>query len=83
VNIIFQVLIYLLWIFEFILLARILLSWFPNVDRSNPIIQFLFDVTEPILRPIRDMMPQTGMVDFSPLIVFLIIQVLVRILQGF
>ena len=82
-NIIFQVLIYLLWIFEFILLARILLSWFPNVDRSNPIIQFLFDVTEPILRPIRDMMPQTGMVDFSPLIVFLIIQVLVRILQGF
>jgi len=83
VNIIFQVLIYLLWIFEFILLARILLSWFPNVDRSNPLIQFLYDVTEPILRPIREMMPQTGMVDFSPLIVFLIIQVLVRVLQGF
>jgi YggT family protein len=83
VNIIFQVLIYLLWIFEFVLLARILLSWFPNVDRSNPLIQLLYDVTEPILRPIRDMMPQTGMVDFSPLIVFLVIQVLVRILQGF
>jgi YggT family protein len=83
VNVIFQVLIYLLWIFEFVLLARILLSWFPNVDRSNPLIQLLFDVTEPILRPIREMMPQTGMVDFSPLIVFLVIQVLVRILQGF
>ena len=39
----------LLQLFELALLARIILSWFPNVDRSNPIIQFLFDVTEPVL----------------------------------
>ena len=82
-NAIFTVLYYALWIFELILLARIILSWFPNVDRSNPLIQFLYDVTEPVLRPIRQMMPPTGMMDFSPLIVFLIIQVLMTLVQRF
>ena len=72
----------LLQLFELALLARIILSWFPNVDRSNPIIQFLFDVTEPVLKPIRDMLPPGGMFDFSPLIVFLIIQVLTTVLRG-
>jgi YggT family protein len=71
----------LLWVFELILLARILLSWFPNVDRSNPLIQFLYDITEPVLRPIRDFLPPTGMMDFSPLVVFLIIQVLMQVLS--
>ncbi len=71
---------YILTIFQFILLARVLLSWFPNFDRSNPIVRFLYDVTEPVLKPIRDLLPQTGMVDFSPLIVFLIITVLLRLL---
>ena len=80
---IFTVLYYALWIFELVLLARVILSWFPNVDRRNPLIQFLYDVTEPVLRPIRDMMPPTGMMDLSPLIVFLIIQVLMTLIQRF
>lgn len=71
---------YLLVFFELILLARVLLSWFPNVDRSNPLIQLVFDVTEPVLRPIRDLLPQGMMFDLSPLIVFLIINVLLQIL---
>ena len=79
---ILQILSLLLQLFELALLARIILSWFPNVDRSNPIIQFLFDITEPVLRPIRDMLPPGGMFDFSPLIVFIIIQVLTTVLRG-
>jgi YggT family protein len=77
-----QIISLLLQLFELALLARIILSWFPNVDRSNPIIQFLFDITEPVLRPIRDMLPAGGMFDFSPLIVFLVIQVLTTVLRG-
>jgi YggT family protein len=80
---VFQIIILLLQLFGLALLARIILSWFPNVDRSNPIIQFLFDVTEPVLKPIRDMLPSSGMFDFSPLIVFIIIQVLTSVLRGF
>ena len=79
--IVLQIIGLLLQLFKLALLARIILSWFPNVDRNNPIIQFLFEVTEPVLRPVRDMLPQSGMFDFSPLIVFLIIQVVTTILR--
>ena len=75
-----QVIFFILRVFEFVLLARVLLSWFPNVDRSNPLIQLLYDITEPVLRPIRDMLPPNGMFDLSPLIAFLIIQVIAAIL---
>ena len=75
------VLILVLQIYQFILLARVLLSWFPDIDRSNPIIQFLYDITEPVLQPIRNMLPQTGMIDLSPLIVFGIIWILMTLLR--
>jgi YggT family protein len=71
---------YILVIFQFILLARVLLSYFPNFDRSNPIVRAIYQITEPVLAPIRRALPQTGMMDFSPLIVFLIITVLMRVL---
>ncbi len=77
VNLLFLV----LQIFQFILLARVLLSFFPDIDRNNSIVQLLYDITEPILRPIRSALPQTGMVDFSPLVVFLGISVLMQILR--
>jgi len=75
-----NILITVLWLFELILLARVLMSWLPGLDRSHPIARFLFDVTEPVLKPIRDLMPNTGGFDFSPLIVFLIINVLMQVL---
>ncbi len=72
-----------LQVYQFILLARVLLSWFPDIDRSNPIVRFLYDVTEPVLQPVRNMLPQTGMIDFSPLIVFLGISVLMTLVRNF
>ncbi|MFQ3567231.1 MAG: YggT family protein [Aggregatilineales bacterium] len=79
-NILFTLVYYLLVFFQLILLARVLLSWFPNIDRNNPLVQFVYDMTEPVLRPIRSALPQGTMIDFSPLIVFLIISVLMRLL---
>lgn len=79
-NLIVSVAYLLLQLYGLVLLARVLLSWFPTIDRSNPIIQFVYDITEPVLRPIRNMLPPTAGFDFSPLIVFLIIQVLTRLL---
>lgn len=80
---VFQILFWVLQLFNLALLARVLLSWFPDIDRTHPIIQFLYDITEPVLRPVRELLPQTGMIDFSPLVVFLVIQVLLRLLGGF
>jgi YggT family protein len=77
---VFNLILLVLRVFQFILLARVLLSWFPDIDRSNPLVKFLYDITEPILQPVRERLPQTGMMDFSPLVVFLGISVLSQLI---
>ena len=81
------VIVLLLWffrIYSLIVLARVLLSWFPNVDHSHPAVRFLYDVTEPVLQPIRDFMrqqfPDMGPFDFSPLVLLLGITVVERVI---
>ena len=73
----------ILQIYQLILLARVLLSWFPDIDRSNAIVQFLFDVTEPVLEPVRRRLPRGSSIDFSPLVVFFGISILSMILRSF
>ena len=58
-----------------IIIIRALLSWV-NPDRYNPIVRFLYQVTEPVLRPIRRRLPMEMGLDFSPLVVILVIKVL-------
>lgn len=60
-------------IYYYILLARVLMSWFPNLDPTHPVVVFLYRATEPVLRPIRRLMPAGSIMDFSPLIVFLLL----------
>lgn len=76
---ILQILLILLNIYQFILLIRVLMSWF-RPDPYNPIVKLLYDLTEPVLRPIREALPRTGMMDFSPLVAFLLIFALQRLL---
>lgn len=61
-----------LWAYVWILIARAVLSWV-NPDRYNPIVRFLYRVTEPVLRPIRDRLPVFGGLDLSPMVVILLI----------
>ena len=76
----------LLDIYSLIVLARVLLTWFPNVDRSHPVVQFLYDVTEPFLQPIRDFLrqqfPQSGPFDFSPLVLIMGIWLIRQVLSS-
>ena len=62
-------------ILMFAIIGRAILSWFVR-DPSNPIMRLLVDITEPILGPIRRALPQSWMIDLSPLIAILVIQVL-------
>ena len=62
---------YLLWAYLWIIIIRALLSWV-NPDPWNPIVRFLYQVTEPVLRPIRQRLPMTG-IDLSPMVVILAI----------
>lgn len=68
-------------LFSMLILARIVFSWI-QVDRYNPVVEFIFNVTEPILAPIRNVLPSVGMFDFSPLVAILLVEVAVRILSA-
>jgi YggT family protein len=76
-----QTIIIILQIYNLIILARILMSWI-QVDRSNQFVRLVHDLTEPVLAPIRNILPQAGMFDFSPLIATFLIQILVNILAS-
>lgn len=65
----------LLTIYKYILLASVIISWV-NADPYNPLVNFIYRVTDPILRRIRRYMPDTGMLDISPLVAFAAIYVL-------
>ncbi|GIK29081.1 MAG: YggT family protein [Chloroflexi bacterium] len=71
----------LLNVFQLILLARVLLSWFPQVDRYNPIVRFIYEVTEPVLAPIRQFVGPMGGLDISPLVVIIIIFAIQTVLR--
>jgi YggT family protein len=55
--------------------VRALLSWFP-IDPRNPLVTLLYDVTEPILDPLRRVIPRLGMIDITPLVAIILIQVI-------
>ncbi len=80
-SIIFSLISLLLTAFSFLILARVLLSYFPNVDPYNPWVRMTYQLTEPVLEPIRRALPQTGMIDFSPMIVLIGIYV-IRVVIG-
>lgn len=77
---IFTIIRYLLLILNFLLFARALLSWFPDIDRNNQLVRMLYEITEPILAPVRRLLPPTMGMDLSPLVVFVIIYVLLQVL---
>ena len=61
----------ILSIYYWLIIIRALISWV-NPDPYNTIVQFLYRATEPVLSPIRRMLPSMG-IDVSPIIAFLII----------
>ena len=61
-----------IFIFYILLLAYVVLSWV-SPDPNNPIVSFIFQATEPILRKVRSKVPPLGMLDMSPIVVFLVL----------
>ena len=64
----------ILTMIQWLVIAAALISWV-SPDPRNPIVQFLYRTTEPILRPFRRILPprRTGGFDLSPLLVILLI----------
>jgi YggT family protein len=68
---------FLLIALEILILARVLLSWFDPGGR-NAFSAFVNQTTEPLLAPVRRLLPRTGMFDLSPLIVLLVLGAILR-----
>ena len=70
----------LVFVFELVLVARALLSWFPlhPGGAMARVSDVLARVTEPVLAPVRRVVPRVGMFDISFLIVLLVLQIVVR-----
>jgi YggT family protein len=63
------------------ILIRALLSWVMP-DPRNPIAQALDVITEPILQPLRQVMPRTGGIDFTPMVAIILLQVIASLLRS-
>lgn len=64
------------------ILLRVLLSWF-NVNPFHPVVAFLDQITEPILGPLRRVIPPIGMIDATPIVALVLLQVVEMILLSF
>ncbi len=88
ITILFDLLLLLTAIARWVLIAQVIYSWliaFGVLDTRNRIVwsigDFLYRITEPVLRPIRRYMPNVGPVDLSPLALFILIWVAEQVIR--
>jgi YggT family protein len=62
------------------IIIRAILSWFP-ISPSNPIIVILSYITEPIIAPLRRIVPRIGMVDLTPFVAIVILMIITWLLN--
>lgn len=63
-------------LYVWILIARILLTWLPNINWYNQPWRTLSQLTDPVMAPFRRLIPPLGGIDFSPIVLFITIQLL-------
>lgn len=69
-------------LFNMALILWCLLSWFPNVNRYEGPFRYLSMIVEPVLAPIRRVVPTIGNIDISPMVLVLAINVIQRIIHS-
>ena len=77
-----QVLAQTLSIYTLVLLVRVLLSWFPNLDWSNPVLSTVSSITDPYLNAFRGLSPPLGGLDLSAIVAFIALQLVQSLLEG-
>jgi YggT family protein len=68
----------LLTVYYIVLFARVILSWFPLQPGTAmaSIASIVYQLTEPVMGPVRRIIPTVGMIDISPIVVFFGIQII-------
>ncbi|MFM9089082.1 MAG: YggT family protein [Cyanobium sp.] len=75
------VLVKTLQIYTLVLIVRVLLSWFPNLDWGNPILSAISSITDPFLNLFRGFIPPIGGLDISAIVAFFSLQLLQTLLE--
>lgn len=73
-DLILQSLVIFLNIYFVLILIRVLLSWFPNVNWLSPPFSTLSQLTDPYLNVFRSIIPPLGGIDFSPMLAIILLQ---------
>ena len=68
----------LLDLYSFVVLAAVVISWL-QLDRRHPLASIVHSLTEPLLEPIRRVLPSMGGLDLSPTVLLVLIQVMKRL----
>ena len=76
-RVIVELIVNVLWL---AILGRVLLSWFPEVNRNNPIVVIIYQVSEPILSPLRRVVPRMGSFALTPMIAIILLWLISSIL---
>jgi YggT family protein len=69
-----------LWLLILAVFLRSLLSWFP-ISQDNEAARLLYRITEPLLEPVRRVLPRTGMIDFSGMVVIILLYVMIEVVR--
>ena len=69
----------LLNVLWFAIFARAIVSWFP-VDQNGPVIRALDAITEPVLEPLRRVVPRIGLFDITPMVAIILIIIIQQML---
>lgn len=68
-------------VYYWILIIRFLSSWIPNLDYRHPIIKFVYNITDPLVRIFHGIIPPLGNVDFTPMILFLALRLVYPLIR--
>ena len=68
-------------VYYFLIIANCLLSWFPNINRGNPLVRFIHETTDPFLNLFRRILPMSRSlpIDFSPIVAIFALYLIQRL----
>lgn len=76
-----EIILLFLQILWFAIFARAIISWFP-IDSDGPVVRALDAINEPILEPLRRVVPRIGMIDLTPMVAIILIFVISAVLRS-
>ena len=82
VSTVLQVLAQTLQIYSLVLIVRVLLSWFPNLDWGNPLLSTVSSITDPYLNAFRGLIPPLGGLDLSAILAFIALSLMQQLLMS-